>query len=227
MQDWCNNKTCCLGRLFHLCVMVLLLTGVISGCSSSKKKEESAVESTATVPAKAPEVDNRLAEAASKVKSQAKQDFDKALVAMKAGENAKAEALLRKVATQHPDLSGPYVNLGLIKFSDGKLEDAEEQFKKALSINPRSAISYNHMGIIYRGKGEFKEARRYYEMALDVDPDYANAHLNYGILLDLYLGELDKALEHYEKFQDLSDSEDKTVNKWIADLKNRIKRKNK
>jgi DNA-directed RNA polymerase subunit F len=42
-------------------------------------------------------------------------------------------------------------------------------------------------------------------------------------LYDLYLGNLDKALAHYNRFQSLSPEKDKEVEKWIADLKRRIK----
>lgn len=203
---------------------LVILSLALGACGGSKSTREQ--PGGAEAPAKAPEMDKNLAEAASKVKADARRDFEKALQAMKSGDNSTAEALLRKVSSKHPDLSGPYVNLGLIKFSSGDLEAAEEFFRKALSANPRSAISYNHLGIILRGKGDFKEAKRNYEMALDVDPDYANAHLNYGILLDLYLGELENARAHYQRFQDLS-GEDKVVAKWIADLDLRLKRRKK
>ena len=203
-------------------IAALAAVFLLVGCGGTKK----AVKPT-VAKAPAPEVHQMQAEAVAKVSARAKQDFDDALKAMEAGDDVRAEALLRRVSMQHPDLSGPYVNLGLLKFRSGKLDEAEKQFQQALKVNPRSAVSYNHMGIILRGKGDFKEARKYYEKALDIDPDYAFAHLNYGILLDLYIGELDNALGHYEKFQELSQAEDKEVEKWIADLKIRIKRQNK
>jgi len=232
LLTWFNNINIVFGRSRALCFFTLvlsLLTLQLAGCAGSAKKDSAQQEEqvSAKAPAKDQEVDKRLAEAASKVESEAKADFEKALTAMKDGENAKAEALLLKVSNKYPDLSGPYVNLGLIKFSAGNSEEAEKFFRKALEVNPRSAISYNHLGIILRGKGDFKEAKRNYEMALDIDSNYANAHLNYGILLDLYLGQLDDALSHYEKFQELSGGNDKVVEKWIADIKLRLKKKNK
>lgn len=209
----------CNKPLIGALVAIVLLTG----CGGAKKSVRSAPPATD----KQQEVQQQQAEVVAKINPRAKQDFDDALKAMEAGDDAKAEALLRKVSAEHPDLSGPYVNLGLLKFRSGKLDDAEKQFQQALKVNPRSAVSFNHLGIILRGKGQFKEAREYYEKALDINPDYAFAHLNYGILLDLYIGELEKALEHYGKFQELSQAEDKEVTKWIADLNNRIKKQNK
>jgi len=235
LLTWFNNTCFNVERnhikpLFYVCLVLTMLALQLSGCAGSAKKkgaEDEKIEASAKAPAKDLAVDKRLAEAASKVESEARADFEKALAAMKSGENARAEALLRKVSNKHPDLSGPYVNLGLIKFSAGDVDEAEKYFKKALEVNPRSAISYNHLGIILRGKGDFKEAKRNYEMALDIDPNYANAHLNYGILLDLYLGQLESARDHYQKFQDLSGGNDKVVGKWIADIDLRIRKKNK
>jgi len=214
------------GRMMAVGLLLLPLLQ-LAGCAGSGKKESAPQTTQAKAPAKDEAVDKRLNEAAEKVDSQVRSDFNRALAAMKEGDNARAESLLLKVSSKYPDLSGPFVNLGLIKFSNGDAEEAEKYFKKALEVNPRSAISYNHLGIILRGKGDFKEARRNYEMALDIDPNYANAHLNYGILLDLYLGDLKQARDHYQKFQELSGSGDKDVAKWIADLDLRLKRKNK
>jgi tetratricopeptide (TPR) repeat protein len=111
----------------------------------------------------------------------------------------------------------------LIYFREGNTTKAEEAFQQAVKVNPQSAVSYNHLGIISRGKGKFQEARAYYEQALKINDDYAYAHLNIGILYDLYLGELDKALTHYQRFQKLSPEKDPEVEKWIVDLQRRIK----
>jgi len=230
LLTWFNNSFTGVKRsLFLLALLASLPLLQLAGCAGSAKKGAAPAEAqdSAKAPAKDQEIDKRLAEAASKVDSDAKADFEKALAAMKDGNNPKAEALLLKVSNQHPDLSGPFVNLGLIKFSAGAVDEAEKYFKKALEVNPRSAISYNHLGIILRGKGDFKEAKRNYEMALDIDGNYANAHLNYGILLDLYLGQLEGAREHYQKYLELSGGSDKDVEKWIADVELRLKKKNK
>jgi len=227
-----SNKQPALTRRSHwqtvsFYLVLSVLVAALAGCAGSAKKSESMDEATAKAPVKDLEVDKRMAEAASKVQTEARKDFEKALSAMKSGDDATAEALLRKVSAKHPDLSGPYVNLGLIKFNSGKIDEAEQFFSKALSVNPRSAISYNHLGIILRGKGEFKEAKKNYEMALDIDPEYANAHLNYGILLDLYLGQLTNARAQYQRYQDLTGGNDKVVEKWLADIDLRLRKKNK
>lgn len=153
--------------------------------------------------------------------------FEAAVEEMKTGNKTKAESMFKALTASYPGLSGPYANLGLLYFHDNEVERAEEAFRKAIEVNPESAVSYNHLAIISRGKGNFKEAKSLYLKALSINNDYAYAHLNIGILLDLYIGELESALDHYERYQQLTKVEDKDVKKWIIDIKRRIKRAKK
>ncbi|WP_455206250.1 tetratricopeptide repeat protein [Kaarinaea lacus] len=200
------------GKWAVLCALTSLL---IIGCAGSAKvaPEPEKAASTNTTPA-----------AEMKIPPSARQQYDDAIVAMRSGDIAKAKNILSNLTKAYPDIAGPYVNLGIIHFRADDIDQAEEAFKQALKVNPESAVSLNHLGIIYRGKGKFEEARSNYQKALEIDPNYAYAHLNYGILLDLYLGELDDALEHYQKYQKLAPQEDKEVEKWIVDLERRMKK---
>jgi len=42
-------------------------------------------------------------------------------------------------------------------------------------------------------------------------------------LYDIYLGKLPLALQQYEIYQSKTDAQDKNIEKWIVDLKRRIK----
>ena len=150
--------------------------------------------------------------------------FESALAAMKAGNNAQAEKQLLQLTQDFPAFSGPHVNLGILYFREGSKEKARAAFKRALELNPKSAVSLNHLGIMSRSEGRFKEAYSYYEKALQAAPDYAYAHRNLGILLDLYMGKLEEALEHYKRYQELTEEEDQEVKKWIVDLERRVKK---
>lgn len=192
---------------YLLCVSFVLL---LVGCASTEQKSE------VSVPAKKeelPKVDPKIAAA-----------YETALSAMRAGKTVKAEKALQQLTEQYPDYSGPQANLGILYFHQNKLEKAKAAFQASLKINPQNAVSLNHLGIISRGAGEFKQAQDYYEKALQINPNYAYAHLNYGILLELYMGKLPEALQHYQQYQKLTPKEDIEVKKWIVDLSRRIKK---
>ena len=197
-------------------VLVVAVTALLAACATPGTKK---VESTPTTSA------DKAAMAG--VNPEAAQKFQTALQAMRDDKKPRAEQLLTELANAYPKLSGPYTNLGILYYRENKVDEAEKAFQSAIQVNPNSAVSYNHLGIISRNKGKFKEAEQQYEKALQINPNYAYAHLNLGILLDLYLGDLPKALEEYNRYQKLTDDKDEEVKKWIVDLERRIKRASK
>lgn len=191
------------GRLLPLAAVLLL-----AACAATEPTGE-----TSKAPAEMPKVDPKIAAS-----------YEAALSAMRSGKTAQAEKALQKLTEQYPNYSGPQTNLGILYFHQNKLEEAKSAFLASLEANPKNVVSLNHLGIISRGAGEFKQAYTYYEKALQIDPDYAYAHLNFGILLELYMGKLPEALEHYQRYQELTKEEDVEVKKWIVDLGRRVKK---
>jgi len=198
-------------RYIKIAAIIALCAGVIGGCAGTGE------------PKKAAETGQSGQQPTPQISPEARQSYDEALKAMRDGDNDQAKKLLSSLSETYPNLSGPFTNLGLIYFREGKVDEAEAAFQQAIKVNPKSAVSYNHLGIINRGKGKFQEAKQDYEQALKINDGYAYAHLNLGILYDLYLGDLQKALDHYNQFQNLSPEKDKEVEKWIADLERRMK----
>ncbi len=147
--------------------------------------------------------------------------YAQALDLMKAERYEQAISVFEEVGRSNENLSGPYVNLGIIYHKTAKLPQAEQALKRAIEINPHNPAAHNLLGMLQRQKGLFNEAERSYQSALANHPDYLHAHLNLGILCDLYLHNIACALRHYEKYLQLSDDEDKQVSKWLVDLKKR------
>jgi tetratricopeptide (TPR) repeat protein len=147
--------------------------------------------------------------------------YQQALAALGAGRYPEAERGLLAVARREPRLAGPHANLGILYGRTGRPAQALESLREAIRLNPERAAFYNELGLISRREGKFDDARRYYAKALDLDPNYAYAHLNIGILYDLYLQDIEKAMQHYQRYQELTPSETGTVTKWIADLQQR------
>jgi Flp pilus assembly protein TadD len=147
--------------------------------------------------------------------------YDNALRSLKAGRHAEAEQALRTLTKKHPELSGPYANLGILYQQLGKQAEATKMLEQAVSINPGRAAYYNQLGVAYRQAGEFAKARDAYLKAVELDAGYAKAHLNLGILYDIYLWDAGQALNHYGRYLALQPGGDDKVNKWVLELKQR------
>ena len=145
-----------------------------------------------------------------------------AMQSVKAGDIDKAIEQYKQILASDPTTPHAYTNLGLLYLHRQKSALAKQAFERAIIIDNQDAVAFNNLAIIQRQNGEFKKALFNYYKAINVKPDYANAHLNLGILLDLYLQDLPKALEQYETYQKLTGNRDKKVDKWIVDIKRRI-----
>ena len=150
------------------------------------------------------------------------QQYRHALTLMAAGDYAIAEAPLLAIIQARPELAGPRFNLGLVYARTERREAALAALREAARLNPKLAAAHNQIGILQRQAGHFQAARRAYEQALAVNPIHAKAHLNLGILYDLYLQQPALALEHYQRYQALSDINERTVQLWIVDLRQRL-----
>lgn len=129
--------------------------------------------------------------------------------------------MLQHVASSAPDLSAPRIEMGIAYHAIGDLDAAEENLLLALELNPDHPIAHNELGIVYRKTGRFAAARQSYESALAVYPGYHHARRNLGILCDLYLADLDCALENYEAYMKTVPGDDQAA-MWIADIRGRL-----
>jgi Flp pilus assembly protein TadD len=127
------------------------------------------------------------------------------------------------VSTSAPRKEHVFTNLGLAYFKQENYDKAELAFQQSIRLNPADAIAYNHLGILKRLQGEFDAARLTYIKAIQIDNQYAGAYLNLGILYDIYLQDLELALQQYEKYQALTRGENLSVDEWIVDIQRQLK----
>jgi Flp pilus assembly protein TadD len=213
--------------------LLLALCLAVSGCSSVAQRLPASVQAAAksVVEAVTPAAASASAPAAAvpqaptepevPVSPMAQRTFDDALRALRAGRTDEAERGFMSLTQSHPQLGGPFANLGVIYRQAGKLPESAKALEEAVRVSPRQAVYFNQLGITYRHQGQFAKAREAYEQAISLDAGYASPLLNLGILHDLYLGDARRALELYDRYLALSPAGDATVTKWIADLKNR------
>ena len=130
-------------------------------------------------------------------------------------------AILEQVADAAPTLTAPKIDLGVAYHRLDDLEMAEKYLLQALELTSSHPVALNELGIVYRKTGRFVEAKQQYEAAISVYPGYHHARRNLAILCDLYLGDLNCALNQYEAYMTTVPADPEAA-MWIADLRNRM-----
>jgi Flp pilus assembly protein TadD len=188
---------------------------IMSGCGSPG----AAVESRARIEIQE-EVGFVITEEA-RISNEIRADYAEAMRLLEQGQSIRGIELLGKAAGDAPQLSAPRIDLAIIHHRGGDLAAAEEQLQRALQINPNHPVAHNELGIVYRKSGRFAEARTSYEAALAIYPDFHFARRNLAILCDLYLGDMQCALEQYQAYIGTVPQDDE-VEMWLADVRNRM-----
>jgi Flp pilus assembly protein TadD len=148
-------------------------------------------------------------------------DYLQALALLQGEGRSEGVRLLESITERAPELSAPFVDLGVAHHRNGDLEAAERNLLQALALNPDHPMAHNELGIIYRKTGRFSAARSSYEAALAIYPYYHYARRNLAILCDLYLADSQCALDNYEAYM-ATVPEDNEASMWITDLRNRM-----
>ena len=152
----------------------------------------------------------------------AEQAYAQALAAIDQQDWANAESLLLAMQEQYPQLASVTSSLGWVYWQQGDSEKAISVLEPLIGNETLyKPDAYMNLALIYREQGLFKEAENVYNQAVTIWPNDADLHINAGILQDLYLGQLSKALEHYQQAQAVSSKRNKTLEGWIKDLERR------
>lgn len=204
--------------------LIVLISLLLGGCAQFDSRGNT---KPAPAPGKTTTTATAKPAAASPQKSAAptadptEANFGKALQLMQARDYTQAEPLLAELTQRQPQLSGPWLNLGILYARTNRRPQAIQSLRHGLGLNPKSAAAQNQLGILLRESGEMRAAELAYQAALTASPDYANAHLNLGVLYDVHLKQPALALKHYEQYRRLAPGDGARVAVWIADLKQR------
>jgi len=198
--------------------------GKAAGATTAEQAAGGGQTAAAAPAAEAPDRDipeNPYLRKRARANGEALRRFEIANAAMEQRDWSLAMSELAWLLDHHPKLSGPCLNMALAYQQQGELEQAEEYFRKTLQINRNNLDAYNQYAIFLREQGRFQEAEQTYLQALQIWDFHADTHRNIGVLYDMYMGDRERALLHFHRYQELTGASDRTVAGWIADLERR------
>lgn len=119
---------------------------------------------------------------------------------------------------EHPDL---LTNAGIVALAGERQDDAKTLFEETLKVAPGHRVASNNLALILKQEGDFIEASRVLRRGLQRYPGDPTLHYNLAVVYELYIQDLEKALAHYQKYQELVNEPDPKVAGWITDLERR------
>ncbi|MDH5445569.1 MAG: tetratricopeptide repeat protein [Gammaproteobacteria bacterium] len=198
-------------RISTLFINTLVIAAILTGCATQETQPDKV---------SAQDIDKAL-----KQTSEADiAKYKEILALINEGKLDKAEAALKDFADDQQALAGPWANLALISIKRNKLEEAEQRLQKALARNPEMPQALNMMGFIEKQKGNIVKARDYYLRAIEIKDNYALAHYNLALVYDIYIQDIPKAINHYQKYLALTKYKDKKTVQWLDQLKASMKK---
>lgn len=189
-------------RCAHFGLLLSLMVAGLAGC--------------ATAPEPDPEPE------AIEISEATRAAYARALELMRDEDYEPAIEAFREITERNELLAGPYVNIGIAYRALDQPDEAREALNAALQRDPANGAAYNQLGLLHRHAGRFDEARTVYMKGIDENPEYAMLYRNLGILCDIYLQDPSCALDNFRTYQELSDQDDETVERWIADVERRV-----
>ncbi len=141
---------------------------------------------------------------------------------LQGGELQAAESLLRERLSRHPEDVIYQTNLGLLLAKTGRAKEAVPVLESVLLRAPNSCPAALQLAEIYVQQFSIDQAEQAYRSCLAANPNESTALLNFGILLELYRGDLNAALGYYERYQLVTSEADAAGSRWTTDLNRRV-----
>ncbi|MFC7295662.1 tetratricopeptide repeat protein [Marinobacter aromaticivorans] len=124
--------------------------------------------------------------------------------------------------TPAPEQALVYSRQGAAAYEQGNTAAAIEAWEKAVELNPGDAAVCNNLALLLKQRKRFNTAASVLQACLQSSREVPELHYNFAVISELYLLDLQQALDHYQRYQSLSPGEDKQVSGWIADLERRL-----
>jgi len=112
-----------------------------------------------------------------------------------------AETILQRLIDRHPNIQGPYLDLGLVYVARGQNKKAARLFERSIELNPSHAPSHAQLGLALVRMGQPNEGREHILYAMRLSP--RDPTLPYWLTFvgraELELCNYDKAIAYIER----------------------------
>lgn len=175
------------------------------------------------------------------VSSAVQVDYGTAVAHMAAGDFSAAVTQWQALAAQTPADPLVYANMALSyyhlqKYEQGlqvladftQVSDTASRLHSAAPDTPHPAMAdtcatFKVAALLQRQQGLFQHAAQSYQQAAECAPEDADIPYNLGILYDLYLQDLEQALQQYRRALELL-PDNEQLTRWVTDVERRLSR---
>jgi len=113
----------------------------------------------------------------------------------------KAEAILQRLIDRHPNMQGPYLDMGLVYVAHDQNKKAARMFERSIELNPSHAPSYAQLGLALARTGRPSEGLEHIHYAMRLSPRDPTLPywLTFASRAELELGNYEKAIGYIER----------------------------
>ena len=120
-----------------------------------------------------------------------------------------------------------HYNMGVFLYSEGNYPGALERFTRAIDNGKRDALTLSGKAQALAKLRRYDEALKAFEEMRDINPEDPRPYRNMGIIYEIYLEDMDKALENYDVYLKKGGKDSKDVSAWIDVVKARLSMREK
>lgn len=146
-----------------------------------------------------------------------RQNYERALALLAEDSASSAEGLLLNLSQSRPSVAEVWLNLALAHYQQAEWEQAQQALTQLLTLREATHQGHNLAGLVAVQQGEFERARQHYQRALTLQPSYTNALFNMALLQDVYLQDIEQAMNFYQRYIALAPDDEETKN-WADNL---------
>lgn len=190
-----------------------VVAAILLGCSQKSPVVENIQQPVADQQVITPE------ESEENAKIEKQNLYQQGLNALGSRDYDNAKIIFSQFIEKYPSMAGAYVNLALIAYRQEDFQATENLVAQAIGLNPSQAQAYHLRAQLHLNNGDIKMARDDYIEAITLKSGYTNAHYNLALLYDIYLQDIEQAIEQYTIYLSLLDKEDEATKDWIDHLR--------